>query len=41
MHCGPLPLVLFLPFIAPVRVEYTEEITVEAPVAHVYDDTRL
>jgi len=36
-----LLLVLALSFIAPARVEYTEEIIVEAPVAQVYDDIRL
>lgn len=34
-------LIAVLSFIAPSRVAYTEEITVNAPVADVYDDIRL
>ncbi|MEM6589906.1 MAG: SRPBCC family protein [Pseudomonadota bacterium] len=38
---GLIALVAVLSAIAPARVEYTEQIIVDAPVAHVYDDIRL
>lgn len=38
---GLAALVTFLSAIAPTRVEYTEEITIDAPVGDVYDDLRL
>lgn len=34
-------LVAVLSLLSPTRVEYTEDITVHAPVSHVYDDIRL
>ena len=34
-------LVAVLSLIAPAKVEYTEEITVDAPIKNVYDDIRL
>ncbi|WP_322895729.1 MULTISPECIES: SRPBCC family protein [unclassified Yoonia] len=38
---GLVALVAVLSALAPVRVEYTEEIIVNAPVADVYDDIRM
>ncbi|MEO1746189.1 MAG: SRPBCC family protein [Pseudomonadota bacterium] len=38
---GLVALIVVLAFVAPGRVAYTETITVNAPVADVYDDIRL
>ena len=38
---GLVALVVLLSALAPTKVEYTEEITVNAPVGDVYDDIRL
>ena len=38
---GLVALIALLSALAPTRVEYTEEITVDAPVEQVYDDIRL
>ena len=37
---GLVVLVVLLSALAPTKVEYTEEITVDAPVGNVYDDIR-
>ena len=38
---GLVALIALLSAVAPTRVKYTEEITVDAPVEQVYDDIRL
>jgi uncharacterized protein YndB with AHSA1/START domain len=38
---GVVTLITLLSALAPIRVEYTEEIKVDAPVEQVYDDIRL
>ncbi|MEO0392336.1 MAG: hypothetical protein AAF213_03695 [Pseudomonadota bacterium] len=38
---GVVVLILVLSFVAPARVEYTEEILVNAPASQIYNDIRL